>query len=208
MIRLNTVLRFVCLSLVLSLSAACASDRGLDTPPALDPDPTLVDEGWNDFESGDYDAAASTFIQAITEDASNSEAHNGLGWALLSLGNLENSLVSFDAALANSFTGADPHVGKTVILRDHGPPVDYAATIAEANMALSIDGGYAFAHDPELDWKDVRLILAQSHFATGAFVEANNQIELLGGNVQDPASPTFVLDLLAEIQALGESIGG
>lgn len=207
MIRPITMLRFVCLALVISLSAACAQDRALDTPPAPDPDPTLVDEGWNAFEAGDYDAASSTFIQAITEDASNSEAHNGLGWALLSLGNLGNSLVSFDAALANSFTGADPHVGKTVILRDR-PPVDYAATIAEANMALSIDGGYAFAHDPELDWKDVRLILAQSHFATGAFVEANNQIELLGGNVQDPASPTFVLDLLAEIQALGDSIGG
>ena len=208
MIRPITMLRFVCLSLVISLSAACAQDRALDTPPPPDADPTLVDEGWNVFESGDYDAAASAFIQAITEDASNSEAHNGLGWALLSLGNLKNSLLSFDAALANSFTGADPHVGKTVILRDHRPPVDYAAAIAEANMALAIDGDYAFAHDPKLDWKDVRLILAQSYFATGAYIEANNQVELLGGNVQDPASPTFVLDLLAEIQALGESIGG
>jgi len=190
------------------MTAACASDRALEADPGLpDSDPTLVDEGWNAFDIGDYNTAASTFIQAIDEDASNSKAHNGLGWALLSLGNLENSIVSFDAALSNDFTGADPHVGKAIILRDRRP-VDYAATINEAKLALSMNEDYVFLHDVDLDWKDIRLILTQSYFAVGAYIEANNQIELLGGNVQDPTSATFVLDLLAEIQALGQSIGG
>lgn len=58
-----------------------------------------------------------------------------------------------------------------------------------------------------LDWRDLRLILAQSHFALGEYTDANAQVTLLGGTAPDPNSPTFVEDLLAEIERLGRTIG-
>lgn len=202
-----TWLQLVGITLAVALVIGCAAEDDVGFEPEPEPTPTLVEQGWIAFQSGQFDTAASLFAQAITEDASSHEAHNGKGWALLRLDNLTTAIVSFDAALTNGFDGADPHVGKAILLRDLRP-VDYAAAIAEANTALSIDADYEFAYEPELNWKDVRLILAQSYFATGEYIEANNQVGLLGGNVQDPASDTFVEDLLAEIQALGELIGG
>ena len=194
--------------LVVFLMIGCSSN---DTPAKPDenpsPDPTLVELGWAAFQADQFDTAEQLFSQAIAEDATNYEAHNGKGWALLRLDNLTAAIVSFDAALNNGFTGADPHVGKAILLRDLRP-VNYGAAIAAANTALSIESDYEFAHDPELNWMDVRLILAQCYFATAQYDEANTQVGLLGGTMQNPSSDTFVEDLLAEIQALGEQIGG
>jgi tetratricopeptide (TPR) repeat protein len=208
--RSKTSFALLGIFLIAFLAMGCNDEAEVTGPgpdPDPDPDPTLVEQGWDDFTSGDYNSAASLFIQAISEDDSDEEAHNGLGWALLNLGNLQNAIVSFDAAIAHGFDGADPRVGRMVILRDQRP-VDYAATIVEALAALAIDQNYVFAYDAELDWRDIRLILAHSYFATSDYGAANTQVGLLGGTVQNPASITYVADLLVEIQRLGESIGG
>ena len=188
----------------LMMLGACGSSDEVMDPILL---PTLVDQGWSAFESGDFAGAKSDFERAIADDPTNSAAHNGLGWANMKLDDLQGAVTSFDAALTHGFIGADPHAGKAIVLRDL-EPVDYAAAIASANTALGIESNYAFAHDARLDWKDLRLILAQSHFALGEYVEANSQIGVLGGTMQDPASPTFVEDLLAEIEHLGQVLNG
>ena len=207
--RHKTWLQLAGLTLIVALMIGCGTQEGTGVEPKDDPapDPSLVELGWAAFRAGQYETAEDLFKQAIAEDAGDHEAHNGLGWTLLRKDELTSAIVSFDAALTNGFAGADPHVGKAILLRDLRP-VNYAAAIAEANTALSIDSDYVFAHDAELDWKDVRLILAQCYYATGQYDEANTQVGLLGGTMQDPSSDTFVEDLLAEIQALGELIGG
>jgi tetratricopeptide (TPR) repeat protein len=183
------------------LGGCGSSDEGDGpTPPS-----TLVDQGWEAFEAGDLADAKSNFEAAIAEDLANSEAHNGLGWTNMKLDDLQDALTSFDDALTHGFTGADPHAGKAILLRDL-EPVDYAAAIASASTALGIESDYVFVHDADLDWRDLRLILAQSHFAMGAYAEANSEVGALGGSVQDPASSTFVEDLLAEIERLGQTI--
>ena len=204
-----TVTRILIRSIIIVTAFAFSIGCGptdTETPPDENTMPPLfVLQGWERFQSGDFNDAASLFIQALAVDPQDHRAHNGLGWSLLKLGNLQNAVASFDAAIDNGFTGADPHVGKVVIFRDRRP-IDYLATIDEANVALAIDSEYAFAYDTDLDWRDVRLILAQAYFAIGSYVEANAQVSVLGGTPQDPSAPTFVADLLAELQALGQSI--
>ncbi len=194
----------VCAMCVVVALGGCGGS-GSATGPGQNP--TLVDQGWSAFEAGDFVGAKSDFEQAVAEDSTSSAARNGLGWADMMLGNLPDAVESFDRALADGFTGADPHAGKAILLRDLDP-VDYGAAIASAGAALAIDSAYAFTHDTDLDWKDLRLILAQSHFALGEYVEANAQVGELGGAVQDPDSTTFVESLLAEIDRLGEVIEG
>ena len=186
---------------MMMLGGCGSSDEVMDPIPL----PTLVDQGWSAFESGNFAGAKSDFERAIADDPTNSAAHNGLGWANMRLDDLQGAVTSFDAALTHGFSAADPHAGKAIVLRDLDP-VDYAAAIASANTALGLESNYAFAHDAGLDWKDLRLILAQSHFALGEYDEANTQVGLLGGTAQDPALPTFVEDLLAEIARLGQII--
>jgi len=125
----------------------------------------------------------------------------------MKLDDLQGAVTSFESALTGGFPGADPHAGKAIVLRDL-EPVDYGAAIASVNAALGIDPNYVFAHDAALDWQDLRLILAQSHFALGEYAEANAQVGILGGTVQDPTSPRFVEDLLSEIERLGKTIAG
>lgn len=199
--RVKRLLLAACV--VMMLGGCGTSDDGDGpTPPS-----THVDQGWEAFEAGDFADARSHFEEAIAEDSADSEAHNGLGWVNMKLDDLQGALTSFDAALTHGFTGADPHAGKAILLRDL-EPVDYAAAIASANTALGTESDYVFAHDADLDWRDLRLILAQSHFALGAYDEANSQVGTLGGTMQNPDSSTFVEDLLAEIERLGDIIAG
>jgi tetratricopeptide (TPR) repeat protein len=188
---------------VMMLGGCGSSDGGVDPNPL----PTLVEQGWDAFETGDFADAKSNFEQAIADNPTDNAAHNGLGWANMRLDDLQGAVTSFDAALTHGFAGADPHAGKAIVLRDL-EPVDYDAAIASANTALGIESSYAFTHDAGLDWKDLRLILAQSHFMLGEYIEANAQVGVLGGTMQNSASPTFVEDLLAEIERLGQILSG
>lgn len=208
-VPVTTRLHFVFLACVAALTIALLSGCGNDCEDCgwIIPDPPdLVGEGWTAFEAGDLDTAALQFEAAIVREPSNAEAHNGLAWTCLRRGNLSDAIIGFDVALANGFPGADAYAGKAILLRDL-PPADYQGAIDAALAALGIEAAFVFAHDTRLDWKDLRLVMAQSHFALGEYDAANAEVGLLGGTMQDPASLTFVLDLLSELDRLGSVIG-
>ena len=54
----------------------------------------------------------------------------------------------------------------------------------------------------------MHLVLAECRYGLGDYAGANAEVDSLGGSVQDPASPTFVGDLLLEIQRLQAEIAG
>ena len=188
---------FVNILCVLVIATSCSSDgTDIAAPPA-----DQVVEGWVAFEAGDYAGAITQFSGAIALDNTNAEAHNGLGWTFLRTSQLPNARQEFDVALTNGHPGADPHAGAAIALRDTEPS-DYAAVIVAANAALAIDPEYVFAHDTSFDWHDVWMLLAQSHFTLGAYDFANAAVVAVGGNGQDTQSPTYVADLLTEIERL------
>jgi hypothetical protein len=79
--------------------------------------------------------------------------------------------------------------------------------VVYASNALSLDRVYVFEHDQSYDWHDLHLIMAQSYFAITDYLAANARVDSIGGNPQDPGSPTFVQDLADEIERL-ETIYG
>lgn len=200
-IRSRTSIVLLCLTLCF---AACDSGGGSPTPPETG---ATVAEGWIAFEAGDFTGARTAFTAVLQDDPTNGEAHNGLGWSELRLGNLFTATGAFDDALANGVSGADPHVGNSIALRDINP-VNYDATIASVDLALGINAAYQFAHDTTLDWHDLRVIRAQSLFALARYAEAGDEVIALGGTAPNSASPTFVEELLAEIERLGELYSG
>jgi hypothetical protein len=164
---------------------------------------SLTLEGWSHFEAEDYASALSKFDQAISNDIDCGDAYNGRGWSLIRTNSLSMAISSFTTALLKGVRTPDPYAGEAVAYRDL-EPADFERAIAAADSALGRDVRYVFAHDPHFDWRDLRLILAQCHFATSRYEMANAQIDSLGGDVQDPGSDTFVEDLLEEIQRLVE----
>lgn len=186
------------------LISGCGSDAQVVAPP--DPAAELIASGWSQYESGAVDSAAACFRLAIAVEpgAPRREAWEGLGWALLGAAPPESALVAFDNA-AGTPSGA-PRVqldaGRAFAARLVTPPL-HALAIVSADAVLTAEPRYVFAHDAGIDWRDLRLLLAQSRFAVGAWSEAAADVDSLGGNPPDPASPDFVAELLVEIQRLG-----
>lgn len=192
---------YLSIALLLGPLAGCGDDG--EGPEVVTAD-MLTGDGWAGFEAGRIEEALADFLLAIGIDVGYGEAHSGAGWCLVRMDSPGQALDHFNAAISNGVTHADPRAGKAVIYRDL-EPVDFQLAIAWADSALYIDPAYVFAHDESLDWRDLRLILAHSFVAVGDYTKAKFQVDLLNpANALDPESATFVEDLIAEIERLGE----
>jgi tetratricopeptide (TPR) repeat protein len=202
---MTSIRRFVkpVLALVmLPLALGCGDNGG-------EPDLTaeqLTNQGWVKFEDCQFDEALQKFDRALDKEPEYGDAHNGVGWCCVKLDSLDAAIDAFGQAISSGVASADPRAGKAVVYRDL-EPVNFQLAIDWADSALVIDADYVFSHDEALDWKDLRLILAQSYYGLNQYDEAKAQVDILNpSNTLDPASDTFVEDLLAELQRLGEEI--
>lgn len=163
--------------------------------------------GWTAFEAGDFEEAEGHFSDALEKVETYAPAHLGFGWCRALGGDYAGASTSFDAAIANGLSGADPYAGKAAALRDI-VPADHAGAIEAATLALGAAPTYQFSHDASFDWRDLMLILAQASFALGDYATANDHLPPLGAAALNESSDTFVEDLLAELEDLGTTIGG
>ncbi len=191
-------------ALGMALLIGCGSDDS-EAPTQPTTAAGLTQQGWAQFEAGNYSGARESFVAAIGLNASYGEAYNGRGWSAMKLRSYAEALGAFDGALEHGLGTADPLVGRAIVVRALEPE-SHQAVIDDASGALALDPDYHFAHDAEVDWQDVRLLMAHAFFGLQAYDQANAQVGMLGGNVQDPASPNFVRDLLMEIERLSDPI--
>jgi tetratricopeptide (TPR) repeat protein len=192
----------VFLALLLCFLASCGNNGGGPEITAAE----LTADGWGKFESGQFEEALHRFGQAIEKDPDYGEAYNGVGWCCVRLDSLRSGLDAFNQAMAKGVISGDPRAGLAVICRDLDP-VDFQMAISWAESALATDSDYVFSHDTLLNWRDLRLIIAQSCYGLGLYDDAHAQVDILDpDNALDPASSTYIEELLAEIQRLGAGI--
>jgi tetratricopeptide (TPR) repeat protein len=190
----------------LVMSFGCGGDGG---GGPSDTAASLTAAGWELFEAGEYEAAIAKFNQALGLDATYADAHNGLGWSNAKLDSLGNSLASFGDCMTFDNSLTDAYAGCAPVYRDYETePAHFDSAIATASQALAMEARYSFSHDTSFDWHDLHLIMAQSHYGLGEFLEAKAHVDSLGGASLDPESDTFVEDLAAEIEDLEELYGG
>lgn len=170
---------------------------------------SLTQQGWAFFENGNYRAAFFKFEAALGLDKTYADAHNGMGWCYSVADQFKSAIESFSRAIDNGIDVADPYAGKALVYRDYTAIGDhFQRAIASAESALSISRRYVFEHDPRLDWKDLMLVLAQSHYGLGNYEVANAWVDSLpDGVAADPMSPDFVWKLALEIERLGSIYG-
>lgn len=202
---MNSIKRYilpVAALVVLSLALGCGDNGG---GPELTAE-QLTEQGWDKFEDNQFEEAVSEFDQALGKDPEYGEAYNGVGWCCVKIDSLEAAIDAFGQAISNGVISADPRAGKAIVYRDL-EPVDFQMAIDWADSGLAIDSDYAFTHDDTFDYKDLRLILAQSYYGLSQYDEALAQVDILNPtNTLDPESDTYIEDLLAEIQRLGDEI--
>ena len=164
--------------------------------PATDEDPNAeINAAWTLFTNGNY-ADAITAFEALT--ASNPAAFAGIGWANLRLGNL----AAADAAFNSAGNLADAHAGRAFVKWALG---EYAATITEANAALTLSANYVFSFDTSVNKDDLRLHIAYANFHIAAYADCIAAIKILdaayNANVSDP---DIADQLLTKLEILKE----
>jgi tetratricopeptide (TPR) repeat protein len=203
--RLTLSIVFAC---CLALGWGCGGSGGGGGGPA-DTAASLTDEGWTHFEAEEYQQALDKFHQALGLDDTYADAYNGLGWSHAKMDSLAQAIAGFDEALTLGVTSADPHAGKAPVYRDYEAETDhFSLAVSSADSALAISSDYIFSHDEDFDWRDLRLVLAQSYYGLGDFASAADEVTALGGDAPEPSSPTYVEDLAAEIEELEALYGG
>jgi tetratricopeptide (TPR) repeat protein len=169
-----------CLSIFL-LIINCELQDGI-TPPDENVE-ELVNEGWEQFKSGNYQLALETFQDAIARDNNYAEAYNGAGWASARLTNLSNAVSYFTQCISLNASLVTAHAGLAFV---YNAQKEYASAINSANKALSLRSNWLFTYDESIGYKDLHLILAASYFALGNFSQSLAQVQKL--------NPSFTAD--------------
>ncbi len=200
--------RLICMACLFSILVApgCGGDDG--GGPG-DTAASLTASGWALFEQGEYEQAMDKFHQALGLDDEYADAYNGMGWSRAKTDSLATALWNFGMCVMNDPDLTEGYAGCAPVYRDYDTePAHFDSAIAFANTALTQESAFEFSHDEEFDWRDLRLIMAQSYYGLGEFLSAKSQVDALGGVSLDPGSATFVEDLGAEIERLEGIYGG
>lgn len=183
-----------------AILSLCLMGCGADSGPTNPTTEELVGRGWSLFESGDLAGARAAFSRVVLKEPENAEGWNGYGWALLRQGALDSALVCLQAAeLRGTPRPAEPMVGQAILYRAL-MPFAFDLGRGAAQLGLARDRDFVFVHDATLNARDLRVIQAECLFGNGAYLEAKAQVDTLGGRPLDVNAPTFVQDLLLEIE--------
>lgn len=210
LIRMTRGLLVVAPLALAALDAGCGGggSGGTGTPGPSEIAARLTAEGWALFEAGSFVEASAKFREALAALATYAEARNGLGWSLARLDSLDRSQAEFAAAVAGGHSGAEPRAGLAFVDAELPAALMRSASledaIAYAKAALAIAPRFVFSHDASVDWRDLRLLLAQAYFEQDSLARAAAEVESLGGRVPAPGAPGEADSLLLEIERLGE----
>ncbi len=170
-----------CLSILL-LIINCELQNGITPPDKIVEE--LVNEGWEQFKSGNYQLALEKFQDVIVRDNNYAEAYNGAGWASARLTNLTNAVSHFTQCITLNSSHVAAHAGLAFV---YSAQKKYESAINSANKALSLRSNWLFTYDESIGYKDLHLILAASYFALGNFSQSLAQVQKL--------NPSFTADI-------------
>jgi hypothetical protein len=168
----------------------------------------LIEDGWHAYSNGNYELAASRFMDATHEDGSRAEAWNGLGWSQIELFEDEQSD-------ENYLTGIDNNFQEAVSISDSwSPPLaglsytrsrlgESLSAIHFAGLALGQAGdGWVYSRIEEVTGRSLRRVRAWNYFLVEDFAAAQTEVELVLEVTLDPNDPDYLAQLLAYIEQI------
>ena len=141
----------------------------------------LSDYGWIIYAEGDYFNARVWFGDAIKKDPLYNDSYNGMGWTMGHLRQADSSVYYFEKFLAidTSFTNVlDFYAGLSFAYNAIG---NDAKARTNCNIFFGkqnpiLDAPWSFSHSDNINYLDVRLILAISEFRLGNFEDCQATI--------------------------------
>jgi tetratricopeptide (TPR) repeat protein len=105
------------------------------------PQPLDLEAAWQAYRAGHLEQARERFLAAVSENARRTEAHNGLGYVCLRLGQVPTAAAHFETALALEARNRDALFGRALVDEHEGQPRRALQRVAQV-LAL-------FPADPE-----------------------------------------------------------
>ncbi len=190
--------------LLAALFASCGVSGGEDDTTASD----RVDEAWRRYRLGQYESAATLFLELTLEDVELAESSGGLGWSRLRMLNPSGARQAFQSSLVADVAWVDSRAGEVFALRDGGSSAD--ALLSRARDVLRADPDWRFVHEPAVDWRDLRMTAAQVYYYTQRFdscltycraVDSSLGLER-ADSLSWQGAPSFEVALLREVERL------
>ncbi len=183
----------------------CEKDEGDDASQMSAQ--ALLERGWDRFENMDYTAALSDFQAVMQQDPNLSDGWNGAGWSTGRLnGRLGESENYFAGCLQRDTTRYDALGGWAFVAYQSN---DYISALNKADSLLHRRSGWRFLHQPDIDYHDVRLMMAAAYYNLEEYANSLNVVVLY-------LNPSFEADtntsagrreLLDEIERLRQIYG-
>ena len=142
-------------------------------------------DGWAAYDKGDFSAALLHFERVIELDGTRADAHNGMGWAHLSIAHapgatpdvLAKAQRAFEAAIRSDTSSADAWIGlaNTLFLRRESAS-DFQIALRAIDNALQGDHRTLFRHDYQ-SVADLQALRAACYYYLGQINLARSTVE-------------------------------
>ncbi len=179
------------------LFASCSSNSG---GPSTKTPQQLINEGWQAYAAKNYASALASFTQALQQNASLPDAHNGAGWSNGKLNNMADAGAQFNAGLALDTSNLQIKAGLAFVLNAQK---NYSSSIGRAGEVLQADSNWVFGRDLSVTATDLHLLLAEDYFAMADFASSLAEVQKLEpGFIVNVGSVIGRLALADEIERL------
>lgn len=154
----------------LAIGFACAAILAInacDKKP-IDPGPERIPEtlerAWKRLNEGEHQTAADLFGEVLSQQSENAEAALGLGWSKALLGNYADAKSHLLDAAESESEKEDALSGLGAVYKEL---MDYGQAVSYCERLLDLDSSYSSSHLNDIDFLDVHLVKAMSHFRMG-----------------------------------------
>lgn len=213
---MNLRLKYVNIALVLIapvfflLSCDRPGDE-MDIPTG--PVPTvqhLVEQGWENYQAGNFADAEVNFEQAVSKDVFNKDAYLGLGWTYVRLDDYGNALPRFDLLVSLLTPSEDEYrylsyAGKAAAYAGQNED-SLAAMELEKYLAIAAQD-YTFDKDTKVSTENLELLLLNSYWNYQDYYNAQRTVETyFESGWLDPANNQNMDELTGESITINATI--
>lgn len=204
--------------LFLLLAAARCSERSPNDPDD-NGNGTVKDarfwtaEGWARYKQGNFDGARNAFNSAISKDSLYAPAWGGIAFTNLEFGFSGLALTQFETGIGLDSGRVECYYGAAYMAHTQGitfpnlAGTNFTKAVGFGEKGLARGGdAYQFAHHEDVNARNLRVLLARTHFALADYEEAKEILDLLDpNNTVLPSSPNYLQDLLLALEALEDA---
>lgn len=155
----------------------------------------LSEFAWENYQNSNFLEAISTFKELLSRQPNSADAFNGLGWCYASnqVDSLDRALESFDSAFQIQSNFIEALTGRGFVQL---ALKDYSQSITDFSSAIGINPNFVFLYNQTIDFKDIRLGLAEAYFFKQNYRSAQEQVDVLQpNNGLDPnRQDTWIVD--------------